>query len=243
MTRMVPSKTLSLEQFLASQTVLSRRSILDLIRKKAISIDGNCVHSLKASVMPKQSVVCVEGKRVVWSFPFVYYRFYKPKGVLTTLSDPKDRPALKACISGIPEPVFPVGRLDKNTSGLLLLTNDGHFSNRIAHPSYSISKVYDVTVSNPLSKNDLRRLSLGLFLDDGPVQFDVLDCLDRTRLTVSLSEGRNRIVRRAFDCLGYEVRKLKRLSIGPFQLGNLKEGRFKRISKKELLGFYDSPSF
>ena len=136
-------------------------------------------------------------------------------------------------MAGVPEQIFAVGRLDRNTKGLLLFTNDGNFSNRVQHPSYSISKEYRVTLDKPITKRHFQRLTNGLILEDGPVSYSKAILMDDNMLEVTLSEGRNRIVRRTFEFFGYKVKGLKRLAIGPVKLGVLKEGCFKELTKLE----------
>jgi 23S rRNA pseudouridine2605 synthase len=137
-------------------------------------------------------------------------------------------------LKNLEESIFPIGRLDRNTTGLLLFTNDGDLANKISHPQFEIPKVYKVTLDKPISVRDQKRLLTGILLEDGPVVFSKIELLDEAELLVTISEGRNRIVRRTFQQLSYEVKKLKRLSIGPIQLGGLAEGKFIKLSRPEL---------
>jgi len=226
-----------IENFIASQTHLSRRKILELLNQNAITLNGHVVTSLTQEVNPKKDDVKISGETVIFQFPFVYYMFYKPKGVICTTSDPKGRRDLTEFLRHIKQPVFPVGRLDRQTSGLLLLTNDGHFSHQILHPKFSLKKTYLVGLDHPISKQDLNRLSVGMILEDGPVQYTQVLPQSPTQISLSIHQGRNRIVRRTFEFLGYEVKQLKRTAIGSLSLYGLKEGDIKPLSKFQVSKF------
>jgi len=164
----------------------------------------------------------------------VYYKFHKPKDVICTLDDPRGRDDLAQFLKHLPEGLFPVGRLDRHTTGLLLFTNDGEMANRILHPSYELEKVYRVTIDRSFKDSDCRRLLGGFFLEDGPVKFSSVERVSDVTVMVAIHEGRNRIVRRSFATLGYEVKGLKRLAIGPILLGNLDVGKFAKFSIGEM---------
>lgn len=229
------NKVMKLEQFISAQTSLSRREILDLLKEGKIEINGLRADSLIQEINLKSDKVTVEGAPLSGKVSFRYYKFYKPGNVLCTLEDPKGRPCVADFISHLEPSLFPVGRLDRHTTGLLIITNDGKWANVLTHPSYKVNKIYSVELDKPIQKNDLRRLQSGLFLEDGPVQFLSINIQSKTSLKITLNEGRNRIIRRTFDFLGYKVEKLKRLSIGPIQLGKLKKGEIKPLSKGEII--------
>ncbi|RAP36124.1 hypothetical protein DID80_05680 [Candidatus Marinamargulisbacteria bacterium SCGC AAA071-K20] len=227
-------KKIKLEQFIASQTKYSRREILALLTDNKIEVNGKIAESLVSEITIKKDTVTVSGEPVLFQIPFRYYKFYKPNNLLCTLEDPKGRPCVADYIKHLEPSLFPVGRLDRLTTGLLIITNDGSWANILTHPSYEVNKVYDVELDHSLSKNDIRRLQTGIFLEDGPIRFQQISLLSKDRLRVTLTEGRNRIIRRSFDFLGYKVVKLKRLSVGPIQLGKLQKGDIKPLSKGEI---------
>ena len=223
----------NIETFLASQTALSRREIFKHLQNKNISVNGHVIHSITHQINYKIDVVVVDGKRIYFKHRFMYYKFNKPRHVISTLDDPKGRKTVKDYMKKLPDSLFPIGRLDRQTKGLLLFTNDGQFSHALMHPSFKLPKTYIVTLDKPIEHTHLKRLSRSFFLDDGPVKFISIEKLSSLELKVDISEGRNRIIRRCFEFFGYTVTKLVRLSIGPIQLGPLKEGCFKPLSKKE----------
>ncbi len=224
-----------LDRFIALNTSLSRRKILELLLAKKIMVNGNPAKDLKMALDLKKDNIVVNGIKLEPVVPeLVYYKFNKPLDVITTLQDPNKRRTVADFIQHLPQHVYPVGRLDRDTTGLLLLTNDGTFANAVAHPKFHVTKRYKVHLNHKITKNHIARLLSGVFLDDGPFAFSDIDWVEPKILQVTLSEGRNRIVRRAFEQLGYTVVKLIRLAIGPIQLGDLAEGRLKPLTKSEL---------
>jgi len=224
-----------LETFIRLQLALSRRDILALVEQHEVLINGRVAHSLIEEVHPHTDTVVVSGKTLRPHVPeYEYYKYHKPKGIISTLSDPESRWNLGDIVQNISTPVFPVGRLDRKTSGLMLFTNDGDLANAVMHPAFSLEKRYRVTVNFPITKATLDRLKSGFILEDGPVQFTHIEKLDPKIVEVSLTEGRNHIVRRAFAHLGLDVVKLKRLAIGPVLLGTLAEGAYQKLNKAEL---------
>ena len=226
--------SIKLEHYIAAQTTYSRRAVLDLINAKKVRCNGKLVTSIALEINPSHSHVIIDGQVLSQPPTFYYYKYYKPKNMICTLSDPKNRRCLQDVIKTIKIPLFPVGRLDRQTTGLLLLTNDGQFSHALTHPSHSIKKTYSVTLNHPLDQLTLSRLETGFFLEDGPVEFQSFSLTDTHQLQLTLLEGRNRIIRRSFEFLGYEVTHLKRLSIGQISLTKLKMGEFKVLSQKEI---------
>jgi 23S rRNA pseudouridine2605 synthase len=226
--------SIKLEQYIAAQTSYSRRDIFALIKEEKIRCNGKLVTSITQEINPTNSHVVVDGTSLLTPPTFYYYKYYKSRNMICTLSDPKDRRCLQEVITKLKQPVFPVGRLDRQTTGLLLLTNDGHFSQKIIHPSQSIKKQYSVTLSKTLDRTTLIRIESGFFLEDGPVEFQELSLTDANQMKVTLLEGRNRLIRRAFEFLGYEVTHLKRLSIGPITLGKLKMGEIRPLTPTEI---------
>jgi 23S rRNA pseudouridine2605 synthase len=223
-----------LENFIASQTNLARRKILELLNQKKILINGKIATSLSQEIDSKRDKIKVEETLISYQFPFVYYLFNKPKGVICTLNDPKGRQDLTSFLKKIKAPVFSVGRLDRQTSGLLLLTNDGAFAHTILHPKFSLNKTYVIALDKPISKTDLKRLEVGMILEDGPIQYSNIGLRDIRHIELSVNQGRNRIVRRTFEFLGYEIKALRRVAIGNVTLNGLKEGEIKSLSLREL---------
>ncbi len=227
-----------LQKLLASAGVGSRRACEQLIAEGRVSIDGRGVAELGARVDPDSSVVRVDGKRVNLRADLRYLAMNKPRGVLTTMSDPHGRPCVGDFVEQLPERLFHVGRLDADTEGLLILTNDGDFSHRLAHPSHGVVKRYIAEVSAPVDRSVAVRLLAGIELEDGPIRVDdfrVIDSSgDRTLVEVSLHEGRNHVVRRLLDAVGHPVNRLVRVAIGPVRLGDQRPGTLRELSGAEL---------
>lgn len=225
--------------YLASKTSLSRREVAAAIIEGRVKVNGDVVQSVAAQINPASDLISFNGEVLRGPAKLFYYKFHKPKSVICSLKDPTGRTDLQAYMRGLPESVFPVGRLDRQTSGLLIFTNDGMFANEILHPSREISKTYEVVLDEKVKVGDLKRLEAGFFLDDGPVRFTKADARGNPTLIVTISEGRNRIVRRALEFLGYRVKELKRTAIGGVGLGRLKVGEIREFLPRELriLGF------
>ena len=226
---------ISLSLFITQKTPLSRRKVLELIKAKKIWVNDKIATDMTMIIHPNKDRVRADKQVLEPGLPkLVYYKLNKPKGVITTLVDPRGRRTVAEFTARIPEKVVPIGRLDRDTTGLLLLTNDGHLANQIAHPSFHLPKMYQVILDQVITRANLARLLTGMVLEDGPFSFDKVEKVDEKTLRVTITEGRNRIIRRAFTQLGYEVQKLKRLSIGPVQLGKLEKGQLKRLTTAEV---------
>lgn len=226
---------MKLLQFITSQTTYSRRDIVPLITAGKVTLNGVVVDSLTATIDTQKDRVMVNGVPVMISSGFLYYKFHKPRNVITTLSDAAGRPDLSRYVRHMPPNLFPVGRLDRQTTGLLLLTTDGELANRILHPSHGLEKLYRVTVDHKIRDADCRRLLEGFFIEDGPVKFSEVERVSDVTVLVSIHEGRNRIVRRSFAALGYEVTGLQRLAVGPILLGKLESGKFQKMTPREVM--------
>ncbi len=215
----------------------SRRASEELIAAGRVRVDGR-VASLGDKVDPETAVIHVDGERVVTAARLVYLAMNKPAGVVSTMDDEWGRAAIADYLGKLNERVYHVGRLDADSEGLLLLTNDGELAHKLTHPSYEVPKTYVCEVAGPLPRAVGRRLLAGVELDDGPAKFDafrVLDAVDRIALVeVVLHEGRKRIVRRMFDEVGYPVSRLVRTAIGPIRLGDMKPGRTRRLNQGEV---------
>jgi 23S rRNA pseudouridine2605 synthase len=227
-----------LQKLLAQSGVASRRKCEELMLDGLVEVDGEVVTRLGTKVDPRTAVIRVDGKRLPPISDKVYLVLHKPRGVVSTMSDPEGRRTLGDLVAERPERLFHVGRLDTDTEGLLLLTNHGEFAHRLAHPSYEVSKTYVAEVEGVLKPGTIRRLLDGVDLDDGPARADTVKIVSkatgRTLVEMSLHEGRNRIVRRMFDAVGHPVRRLTRTSIGPVRRGDLRTGELRELDAKEL---------
>lgn len=225
---------MKLEHYIAASTSYSRRQILECLTKGEVTVNNIPVDNLIQEIRPGKDVVCIQDKALTEKVTYVYYKVNKPKHVITTTSDPKGRLSLKEAFPTLPDNVFPVGRLDRKSTGLLLFTNDGMFSDRVLRPQFKIPKVYLVELDKPLKDYDRNHFNAGIILEDGPVQFLSLSKEGKRTYSVTIDEGRNRIVRRAFDFLDYTVRELERISIGSIVLGNLRPGEVQSLSRDEV---------
>jgi 23S rRNA pseudouridine2605 synthase len=234
-----------LHKLLARSGVASRRKCEELMLEGEVTVDGEVVTRLGTKVDPLTAVIRVSGQRLPPVSPHVYLVLYKPTGVVSTMSDPQGRPTISDLVADRPERLFHVGRLDTDTAGLLLLTNDGVFAQRMAHPSYEVDKTYVAEVDGRVSKTTVEQLLDGVELDDGPVTVSAARVVgqgvqDRSIIELVIHEGRNRIVRRLLDQLGHPVRKLTRIAIGPVQLTGLKAGELRDLTNDELGALLDA---
>lgn len=227
-----------LQKLLAQSGVASRRRCEELMLDGEVEVDGEVVTRLGTKVDPRTAVIKVSGKRLPPVSDHAYLVLNKPRGVVSTMSDPEGRRTLTDFVGDRPERLFHVGRLDTDTSGLLLLTNDGDFAHRMAHPSFEVEKTYVAEVAGKLSKAVVADLLAGVTLDDGPVQVRrarvIASNVDRSIVELVIHEGRNRIVRRLLDQVGHPVRQLSRTRFGPVELGTLKSGTARELSDDEL---------
>ena len=233
-----------LQKLLAQSGVASRRRCEELMLAGLVEVDGEVVTRLGTKVDPRTAVVRVEGRRLPPASPHVYLVLNKPVGVVSTMSDPQGRRTLSDLVGGRPERLFHVGRLDTDTSGLLLLTNDGDFAQRMAHPSYEVDKTYVAEVAGDVSRGTVRALLAGVSLEDGPVTVSAARVVERfggrTIVELVIHEGRNRIVRRLLEAVGHPVRRLTRTAIGPVRVGGLREGELRELTREELGALLDS---
>ncbi len=233
-----------LQKVLASSGIASRRACEELMSAGRVEVDGEVVTRLGTRVDPERSVIRVDGERIPSASAHVYLVLNKPRGVVSTMSDPQGRPTLSEHVADRPERLFHVGRLDTDTEGLILLTNDGEFAHRMAHPSYGVLKTYVAQVSGPVSSTFGRDLLAGVVLDDGPVQVDAFRVLEkvgrRTLVEIVLHEGRKHIVRRLLAHVGHPVQRLARTAIGPVRLGRLRPGEHRELTVQELGNLLDT---
>ncbi len=233
-----------LQKLLAMSGVASRRKCEELMLEGQVEVDGEVVTRLGTKVDPRTAVIRVAGRRLPPVSPHVYLVLNKPRGVVSTMSDPEGRRTLSDLVADRPERLFHVGRLDTDTSGLLLLTNDGDFAHRMAHPSYEVDKTYVAEVEGEVRRPTVSRLLEGVTLEDGSVtvsQARVISSTpgrggrpDRSIVELVIHEGRNRIVRRLLDQVGHPVRRLTRTAIGPVQLQGLGVGELRELTLDEL---------
>lgn len=227
-----------LQKVLASAGLGSRRACEELIARGRVKVDGEVVDQVGVRVDPDTVAIEVDNKRIATNMSEITIMLNKPKGVVSTMSDPQGRPALDRYVSEYSERLFHVGRLDADTTGLLLLTNNGELANRLAHPSYGVSKRYVAHVQGRVPRNIATILKQGVELDDGPVRVSECHVTDSSAnssiVEVVLHEGRNRIVRRLFDAVGHPVIDLVRTQFGPVRLGTLAQGRSRELSRTEM---------
>lgn len=227
-----------LQKVLAQAGVASRRASEELIAAGRVTVDGVVVRELGVRVDPATVAIHVDGERVQLDPSLVTLAFHKPEGVLSTMYDPEGRETIADYVEDQKVRLFHVGRLDADSEGLLLLTNDGELAQRLTHPSYEVPKTYLVDVVGQVPSGLGARLRRGIELDDGPVKVDGYRLVDmipgQSLVEVVLHEGRNRVVRRLFDALGYPVIRLVRTQVGPIRLGELKPGRTRVLSKAEV---------
>ena len=229
-----------LQKIIARAGLASRREAERWIVEGRVSVNGTIVRKLGSQADPSSDSIKVDGKRIKPASAKLYYAFHKPPSVITTLNDPENRPDLTPYLAVLGEKrrVFPVGRLDYNTTGLLLLTNDGDLALRVAHPRFGVKKVYHVKLSACPTQEDLAQLKKGIRLDDGmaaPARARVIDRLKRNAwVEIEVQEGRKREVRRIFEALGYFVEKLIRVRVGPIPLGALPQGELRPLTPLEI---------
>ncbi len=228
-----------LQKFLAENGVASRRKSEELIELGKVKVNGR-VATIGDKVDPIRDKVSVKGKTVVATKEKVYIMLHKPRGFVTTMSDELDRKCVAHLVKDVPVKVFPVGRLDRNSEGLLLMTNDGEFSNRLTHPSSHVNKTYRVTVSGKVSEEQIVKMATGIDIDDDgrptlPCDVFVIERKeDRTVLNFIIHEGRNRQIRKMCEKVGLEVLRLKRTEIAGVKLGMLGQGKWRDLNEKEM---------
>jgi 23S rRNA pseudouridine2605 synthase len=231
-----------LQKLMAAAGVGSRRVCENLIEQGRVEVDGQVVTELGVRVDPRSAVVHVDGVRVNLDEDRVYLAFNKPKGVVTTMNDELGRISLADYVGNREERLFHVGRLDADTEGLLLLTNDGDLAHRLQHPAYGVLKTYIATIRGPVGRDVGKRLREGVDLEDGPVSVDSFRIVDhqpgKAMVEVVLHEGRKHVVRRMLEAVGHPVLELVRTEVGPIRLADLKSGRLRRLNKAEIGALY-----
>ncbi len=226
-----------LQKILASCGIASRRKAEEMIAAGRVTVNGIPAFLGDSAVLGKD-VIAVDGEKLTLPSRNYYLALYKPRGFVTTMSDEKDRRCVAMLVADLGERVYPVGRLDKDSEGLLLMTNDGDFANLVAHPAGRISKTYRVTVRPSVSEEQLNRFAEGIVIDGRmavPARVRVLEQQPgRVVLEIVLREGRNREIRKMCEALGLEVARLKRIAIGPVRLGMLPQGKYRELTGEEV---------
>ncbi|MBC7902746.1 MAG: rRNA pseudouridine synthase [Gemmatimonadaceae bacterium] len=232
-----PVQTLPLNKFIAHSGICSRRDAAELVKRGEVTVNDKVVTEPGTKII-NSDIVKYKGKRLTPSKNFVYILLNKPKDYITTSDDPEGRKTVLDLIrQATPERVYPVGRLDRNTSGVLLLTNDGDLAQVLSHPKHEIKKIYEVRLDKLLTKADFDKLLSGLTLEDGFIAPDVLgypDPKDKSIVGIEIHSGRNRIVRRIFEHLGYDVRQLDRVMYAGLTKKNVQRGKWRFLTEKEV---------
>lgn len=226
-----------LNKFVAHAGICSRRDAADVVRSGTVTVNGKQILEPGFKVSESDDIK-VNGKKITAKKNLVYILLNKPKDFLTTTEDPQGRKTVMDIVkNATPERVYPVGRLDRNTTGLLLLTNDGELAQKLSHPSYEIRKIYEVKLDRPLQKKDFETILAGIQLEDGFIAPDVLayaDPKDKSVIGIEIHSGRNRIVRRIFESLGYDVRNLDRVMYANLTKKNVERGKWRFLQEKEV---------
>ncbi len=227
-----------LQKVIATAGITSRRHAEKLITEGRVSINNVVVTKLGEKADARKDIIRVDGKIISTETTKYYIALNKPAGFVTTLHDPQNRPTVIDLIRDFPERVYPVGRLDYDSRGLLILTNDGDFAQRIQHPRFQKPKLYKVKIQGHLSKEQLRQLGKGIKVDGDffkPENLKVEKINEKSCwIKLTLREGKNRIIRRGFETIGYRIAHLIREAIGDLKLGSLKEGEWRHLTKKEI---------
>lgn len=226
-----------LAKYLADAGITSRRKAEQLIMDKRVAVNGQIVDQLACNITPETDRVEVDGRQISLADK-VYLMINKPAGVLSSVSDPHGRPTIIDLLTDIPQRIYPIGRLDLDTEGLLLLTNDGDFTNLMIHPRYEINKTYQAWVEGVVNQDTVKILSEGVMLDDGTTAPAGVSCLkydrNRTLLEIIIHEGRNRQVKRMCQAVGHPVISLKRTGFAFLELKDLAEGQYRFLNHREV---------
>jgi 23S rRNA pseudouridine2605 synthase len=242
-----PGSGVRLQKVLAAAGLASRRASETMISEGRVEVNGRLVTEQGLRIDPERDVVRVDGSRIPPPRHHLYLVLNKPRGVVSTMEDPEGRRNLSDLLEGArpgkPSRLFHVGRLDTDTEGLLILTNDGDFAHKLAHPSYEVPKTYLAEVNGIVTPATIKQLKQGVTLEDGPLVPSsvklVSTARDRSLVKVTLHEGRNRVVRRTMEAVGHPVRRLSRTGIGPVRLGTLGVGELRELTRDELGGLLD----
>lgn len=234
---MAESNKVRLQKYMAECGIASRRKSEEFIEQGKVRVNG-VVASIGDKINPKKDTVTVGGKKLVKQKEHQYIMLHKPRGFITTMSDEMDRRCVAQLIADVPGRVYPVGRLDRDSEGLLLFTNDGEFANALTHPKKHVSKTYRVTVRPGITEEQLAAITEGIIIEDrktAPAEVHVITKEEnRVVLEIILYEGRNRQIRKMCEQLGLEVARLKRTAVGSVKLGMLKQGAWRELTDDEV---------
>jgi len=233
-----------LQKVLAQAGIASRRRCEQLMAEGHVEVNGEVVTTMGARVNPATDVIRVDGRRLPPQSDHVYLLLNKPLGVVSSMADDRGRPDLRSLLADRTERLFHVGRLDTDTSGLLIVTNDGDLAHRLAHPSFEVTKTYVALVKGEVPDSLAERLRAGIDLDDGHAQVDRFRVMDRltgrSLVELDVHIGRHRIVRRILDAVGHPVVELTRTAFGPLRLGGLAVGTTRELSRDEIGDLFDT---
>jgi pseudouridine synthase len=230
------SDLIRINRYISMCGVASRRKADELVLSGKVEVNGKVMTELGSKINPRSDKVFVNGKQVAQVHDYLYLLMNKPKDAITTLSDEKGRTTVMSLVK-TKQRVYPIGRLDRNTTGVLLLTNDGDFANAMMHPKFEVSKSYQVTLEAALTQEHAAQLRKGMKLEDGktaPADVYILPSGKGKEVGIIIHEGRNRQVRRMFESLGYEVKKLDRVAFGPITKEGLKRGETRSLTRAEV---------
>ena len=227
-----------LQKFIAECGIASRRNAEKMIESGRVYVNGELVDYMGCVIDPDYDIVEVDGQVIRQESKKHYIMLNKPKNYVTTVSDDLGRPTVMQLVKDVHARIYPVGRLDFDTTGLLIMTNDGEFANILTHPSHAVNKVYIARIDKPLDENQLERLRTGVEIDGVMTSPAKAENIKRPQkgyeVKITIHEGRNRQVRKMLDAVGANVMSLKRISVGSLTLGNLPEGKWRRLSEAEI---------
>jgi len=228
-----------INKFVAANGIISRRKVDEYIEQGRITVNGITVRERGYKVNPHKDKVSVDGEIIKTNSRKIYIVLNKPPKVISAVTDNKNRRTVVDIVK-MKERIFPIGRLDYDTTGLILLTNDGELANKLMHPKYEIDKIYLAHLSKPLAEKHRKKIADGIFIDrkkTEPAKISFVNKFDNKKIFVSIHEGRNRQVKKMFEEFGYKIKKLHRMKYGNLKLGNLKEGGWRKLTKEEIAQF------
>jgi 23S rRNA pseudouridine2605 synthase len=227
-----------INRILSEAGLASRRKADELIQSGRVMLNGKILRELGVKAEWGKDIIKLDGREIPRPAEKIYLMLNKPFGYICTLNDPERRPIVTDLLRDIPQRVYPVGRLDFDSMGLLLLTNDGDFSFQLTHPKYHIPRTYKVTVQGILSEKDINTIKNGIQLEDGFISASSAALIglqgEKSLVRITITQGRNRIIRRMIEALGYSVVHLVRIGFGTLELGNLKVGRYRNLEPEEI---------
>ena len=223
-----------LQKFLAEAQVASRRRAEEIIKQGRVTVDGVVVDTPGAKVDDEGSAVCVDGKPVIKNKNLIYIMLNKPEGCVTTAKDQFNRKTVMDMVADVEERIYPVGRLDYNTSGLLIMTNDGELTYRLTHPEHNVEKTYIAYVEKEPEAAEMEKFRRGIVIDGRKTAPACIEIIGKNCLEIKIHEGRNRQVRKMCEAIGSPVLRLKRQAIGSLKLGDVKKGSYRYLNKDEI---------